>query len=226
MEPTAIIAIMTLAAAAVASLQGEKPMPTGPHEFGLNDLDLWNRVYSGQRLLSGIGFDRAVLEDPRRIFGLIEQEVFQALQEVYPQSTESVRMQLAMQLEKSDFLRQGHEGQLPLSALITFEDAYAPTAMEMSLGHFPDDVRAAFRHDIGRVSAAYDRGAKVARDAAEVATMNDRSRDAVMWGELEGTVNRMGHRIVSEFSGPKRLPGPAEGVLMPAVRLGDDEVNG
>jgi|APSaa5957512622_1039677.scaffolds.fasta_scaffold00181_41 hypothetical protein len=226
MEPTILIAIMTLGAAAVASIRGEKPIPTGPEEHGMNDLDLWNRVYTSQDVLIGTSFERAVLEDPRRVFGMIEQTVFDTLQDVYPLDREAIRLQLAMHLEKSDFLRRTHDGALPLSALVTFEDAYAPVAMEMSLRGFPDEVKAAFRHNIGAISGAYDRAADIASQAARVASEHGRGIDALAWAELAATVDRTGDRLLVEFTGAQRLPGGIEGMMLPGATISDDEVNG
>jgi hypothetical protein len=226
MEPTIVIALVTLAAAAAASVKGDKPTPVGPHEFGLNDLDLWNLVYTGRNPLVGVSFEQAVLQDPRRIFGLIEQQLFEGISGIVRQPPEVVRMQLALQLEKFDWLRQRHDGQLPLSALVTFEDAYAPIAMEMSVREMPDEARAAMRAGVGRIANAFDGSKLIADRAAWIARRSGASSDAMLWEELSESIDAMEHRLLSEFSGPTRLSGPQEGLLLPGTRLGDDEVNG
>jgi hypothetical protein len=220
MDPTVLVALGTLVSAAVASLRGDKPLPQGPTVYGLTDRDLWGHVYTGRSPLGRMSFEQAVLDDPRRVFGLIEQAMLQGYEDIWPMTSEARQIQMAMHLEKWDLLRTSRDGRLTVQDMSNFERTYAPGFFEASMSEAPPEALAAFQARLPRMIEAFEQAQGIASRAAAIARTQSQL-EAQCWRDLATTLGIIEDKAIGlAAAGPRQLPGHIEGMMLPATRRG------
>jgi len=220
MDPTALVALASLFTAAVASLQGEKPLPEGPLEHGKTDREVLGAAYSARDPLGVMSFEQAVLEDPRRVFALIEQAMIRGYDEILPVDAQTRAVQLAMHLEKWDMLRQARGGRLTVQDMAAFERSFAPSFFEASMQGMPPEATAVFQARLRGMIEAFEEAQGIAARAAAVARASSQV-EAQAWRDLAATLEIIeGKATGMSAGGQRRLPGYVEGLMLPATRRG------
>ena len=190
--PTTILALMTLAAAIAADRARGRECYAWPTTLGLTDAELWSLIASGEDPLHSMGFEDAVARDPRRIFGLVQQAIFQGMSRaagaIGGGDPMSDRLNEAMYLMGMDLVRKTYMGDTPVAGLSRLLEESWANMLEVTARSWPSFVREAFAARWKTISGGFERARDVV-ERARTASRRVASKDGPDWivvGEILG----------------------------------------
>jgi hypothetical protein len=183
-------------------------------DVALPDTVLWGLIASQGDVLSGMTFEQAVVEDPRRIDALISQQIGLAFAEVFgvPAGPEAGELYLM----GIDFARQAHGGELPVRALVSLVEENMDRALFATFPRMPVFARAELRRRLPVFDAALDAGAAIARRAQTIARARGLGEDSQAWRDLADYLE--GHKDMIRHALAQGLPGPVARPMLPLGR--------
>jgi len=187
--PVAITGLLTLAMA-LASDSSRALQATGG-DGGLSDKQLWVLVESGQSPLAGMSFGQAVIQDPRRVDAMIQQEMMTAMRGLVGWSPGEAEMRKRLYLASSELIRQHNEGRKPLVAMVSLQEETWQSALLGAAQMWPPAmhtiVRANYDDEVG-LGLAFERAVAIAERAAAL-TRN--TPDNVEWTSMADVFRAM-----------------------------------
>lgn len=138
-----------MAAALAADRQRGRQAYQWPATLGLSDAELWGIIAHGGDLLHGMSFEDAVLRDPRRVFGLVQQAIFNGMSSAAGAiggggDPMSDRLNEAMYLMGMDLVRKTYKGETPIAGLSRLLEESWANMLEVTARTWPEFVRQAF----------------------------------------------------------------------------------
>ena len=183
-------------------------------ELALPDQQVWLIIANQADPLVGMTFERAAVEDPRRVDAMISQRIGAAFARIFgarpgPEAGE-------LYLRGIEFAREVHGGELPVKALVSLVVENMDRALFNTFPRLPSFARAQLRRNLDVFDEALDEAAEIAVRASTVARRKGLDEDSVAWRELAEYLE--GHKAMMRQALAQGLPGPAGRPMLGGAR--------
>lgn len=197
-----LVGALTLVSAYLSD-QGKPELPPTQGRLGMTDLDLYQQICHGDPL-GAMTFSQAVVEDPRRIEGLVLQRVIQplvlALTKVENPHMNVSAIQSAMAhayLERNHQMRRDSKSITAVQIAKANRDAWRMNSEILRVTwetNTPESVmlKTLISHNKRDIDRAFRESLTICKSAASDA---DSQAEVIAWQELEGVLQNMNEMI-------------------------------